>query len=233
MKYGILAAMAVLASGSAYGAVVQYGDADLCNTGTYGSDPTAGAATIGLGAGVVNLGSQAFGHGFPFSPQTGEFAGTDQIYVGSVQTGGHDGYSGFGGRVNGPQVLRLDYSSLVGAGEEIGTFTLGIMTDDFQRPTFGQAFSATVNGVAFQALTEALNALDETGPTARFVSIGLSVDQLVSGGVLELSINQGGDGGDGWAVDFLTVGITTVPTPSAAMLLGAAGVMGARRRRSV
>jgi hypothetical protein len=32
--------------------------------------------------------------------------------------------------------------------------------------------------------------------------------------VLTLSIDQGGDGGDGWALDYLTVGVTTQQTPT-------------------
>jgi hypothetical protein len=46
--------------------------------------------------------------------------------------------------------------------------------------------------------------------------------------VLTLSIDEGGDGGDGWAVDFLTLGVETTatgtPEPGTA-LLGAIGVL--------
>jgi threonine dehydrogenase-like Zn-dependent dehydrogenase len=51
-----------------------------------------------------------------------------------------------------------------------------------------------------------------------------------------VSIDQGGDGGDGWAVDFLTVGVTTsaagVPEPSMLLVVGAGlvGLLGARSR---
>ena len=41
---------------------------------------------------------------------------------------------------------------------------------------------------------------------------------------------QGGDGGDGWAVDFLTVGVTTTPEPSAILLAGL-GILGLLRTR--
>src|SRR5882724_4680623 len=93
--------------------VLTFGDMDALGTGAYGiNNPTSGATLVGLLPGTVTFSSSSFGHGFPFSPSVGEFSGTDQIYVGSTQTGSHDGYSVFAGRLNGPQVFTLDYSSL-------------------------------------------------------------------------------------------------------------------------
>jgi len=69
----------------------------------------------------------------------------------------------------------------------------------------------------------------------RFFSIGIAPAMLVNTNVLTLSINEGGDGGDGWAVDFLTVGVTSSPVPkpgSVAILAGAGGVFLLRRRRA-
>jgi hypothetical protein len=43
-----------------------------------------------LSNGTVTQSANNFGHGFPFAPGLGDFAGTDQIYVGSTQTGVHD-----------------------------------------------------------------------------------------------------------------------------------------------
>ncbi len=63
---------------------VEYGDEDLCNTGTYSSDPKAGATLLGLAPGVVTYASRAFGHSFPFSPAASDYPGTDQIFVGHV-----------------------------------------------------------------------------------------------------------------------------------------------------
>src|SRR5437763_15303241 len=89
-------------------AVMVYGDQDCLNTACYGaSDPKAGATLEGLAPGVVTLATNSFGHGFPFSPSD-DFLNTDQIFVGSVQTATHDGYSIATSRINGPQVLTLD-----------------------------------------------------------------------------------------------------------------------------
>jgi hypothetical protein len=228
---------ALLGTLSLQGSVLTFGDEDCLNQGCYGAnDPTAGATLQGLASNVVTLASMSFPHNYGFSPSPGEFPGTDTIYVGSTQTSAHDGYSDYSGRVNGPQVLTLNYSSLIGAGQSLSTLTLGIAADDFQFPVFGQPFTATVNGVVDTALTAQLNALNETGPVVQFFTIGINPAVDSGNHILTLSINEGGDGGDGWAVDFLTIGATTTgisatPEPSTMAFLGLGGLAIAASRR--
>lgn len=221
--------VAVLAgSVSSFAGVLEYGDRDMCNTGAYGTDPTAGATLNGLAVGATSLGINIYGHGFPFSPAS-DFAGTDQIFVGSTQSGFHDGYSSYSGRTPGPQVVSMDYSSLV-TGAGIQSLTLGFMADDFQNAVFGQPFTARIDGVVNDALTALLNSLDQTGPVLQFVSVGVDVSTLDPSHVLTLTIDQAGDGGDGWAIDFLTIGVTEVPAPGTATLFFA-GLLAAKRRK--
>jgi PEP-CTERM motif len=226
-----LAAAAVSHAG-----VITYGDMDCLGQGCYGANnPTLGATQIGLAPNAVTLASTGFVHGFPFSPGGGDFPGTDQIYVGSVQSGAHDGYSGEPQRVNGPDVMVLDYSSQVGAGQSVATLTLGIAADDFQFPVIGQPFSVLVNGVSDPALVAALEGLNQSGPVVQYLTIGLNPLIDNASHILTVSIDEGGDGGDGWAVDFLTVGITTnAATPEPAtfglIALGLAGAALLRRR---
>ncbi len=229
---GVLLSFAVTVPALAGGGVLQFGDADVLETGSYGNDPLTGASTNGLAANATSVGTFTFGHGFPFSPEGDDYAGTDQIYVGSNQTGFNDGYSGFGGRIAGPQVITMDYNALLTSGESIVSFTLGIMADDFQNPVFGSSFSASINGVKNQALSDLLNSLNQTGPQTQFVSIGLDTSTLNPDGTLTLSIDQGGNGGDGWAIDFLTIGVQTrIPSPGSLALLGGSLLMMATRRR--
>src|SRR5262245_57398162 len=142
--YSYLLVVLILAS-SAEAAVITFGDADCLNNPTFcTSDPTAGATLQGLAPGVITYAVNSSTHPSPFSP-SGDFSCTDQIFIGSTQTGAHDGYSVSSQRINGPQVLTLDYSSLVGPGQTVTSLTLGIGSDDFQFPLFGQAFSATLN----------------------------------------------------------------------------------------
>src|SRR5262245_40284244 len=102
--------------------VMVYGTENVLNTGaTYPSDPKAGATLQGLAANSITEATLTLDHGFPFTPAAGNFPGTDQIYVGSNQTGTHDGYAGAASRIAGPQVVSLDYSSLVPSGQKVTT----------------------------------------------------------------------------------------------------------------
>jgi hypothetical protein len=198
---------------SAFPAVLTYGDQDVLGTGAYGSDPTAGATLEGLAADVVTFGAPPVGHGFPFTPGPGEFPGTDQIFVSLGQTTVGDGYSNSPERTSGPQLLTLDYSALVPQGQAVQTLTLGIAADDFQFVTLGQPYVATINGSNAAVLTNTLNSLSQTGPVVQFFTIGISPTLLSPTHVLTLVIDQQGNGRDGWAVDYLTVGVTSTPVP--------------------
>lgn len=228
-----IAALVLLLSGlPARGQYIEYGNENLLGTGTYPSDPKAGATLVGLAPGVVTESSNYYPHSFPFSPAAGDYPGTDQIYVGSVQTGADDGYSSSSQRINGPQVISMDYSSLVPAGQSVSTLTLGIASDDFQFPAFGNPFIVSINGIADAPLTTELESLNETGPQEHFFTIGIDPADLLPSNNLTLSIDEGGNGGDGWAVDFLTIGVTTVPEPTGLLVLPLAAIALVGRRGS-
>ena len=221
--------LAAVAAVSSHASTLTFGDMDCLGQGCYGvNNPTAGATLQGLAPNAVTLATTGFGHGYPFTPGPSDFPGTDTMYVGSIQTGSHDGYSAAAGRVNGPQVLTLDYSSLIGSGQSLSTLTLGIAADDFQFPSIGQPFTATVNGVADPALVTELESLNLGGPVVQFFTIGINPALDSGSHILTLSIDEGGDGGDGWAVDFLTIGATTGPagaTPEpSSLVLGFLGL---------
>jgi uncharacterized repeat protein (TIGR03803 family) len=198
--------------------VLEYGDEDLCNTGTYSSDPKAGATLAGLAPGAVTYAvtnaGQSSPHSYPFAP-TNDYPGTDQIFVGSHATTALDGYASSSEKINGPQIISLNYSSLVPAGQTVTTLTLGIEADDFQAPYWGNPYTVMLNGVTNAALTTAINNLNETGPYEQFLTIGIDPAALQTNNILILSIDEGGNGGDGWAIDFLTVGVTTASNTAA------------------
>lgn len=216
----------LLLVGPLQASILTFGTEDCLGTGCYGtSDPTAGATLIGLAPNSITDATGSFGHSYPFTPGAGDFPGTDQIYVGSIQTAAHDGYSISAQRINGPDVLTLDYSSLVGAGQSVTSLTLGIAADDFQFPVFGQPFIVMLDGSSDASLTTKLESLNETGPVVHFFTIGLDPALDNTSHTLTLSIDEGGDGGDGWAVDFLTLGVETTaaetPEPSGVLMSGA------------
>lgn len=217
-------------------AVMTYGDMDCVGFGCYGAaDPTSGAVLQGLGAGVTSHATTAFSHGLPPFPGGVDFAGTDTIYVGSHLIHADDGYAANGNPVAGPQMLTLNYGGLVAGGTHITSLTLGIAADDFQNPFFGQPFMASVNGTPNADLTALLNSINTGGPSVQFFTIGLDLNDLAPSNILNISIDEGGDGGDGWAVDFLTVGVTTaanvVPEPMTLALFGTVLAGWAARRR--
>jgi hypothetical protein len=212
--------------------IIQYGDKDVLGTGAYSVDPVTGATLIGLQPNAVTLGAPAVIHSFPFSPSVGDYPGTDQIYTGSIQTAFGDGYSVSNQRVSGPQVITLDYSALL-LSEQVKTFTLGIGADDFENLTWGQPFIARINGNQHLALTNTLNNLiNQTGPYTQFFSIGIDPDILSPTKTLTLEIDNLGNGSDGWAIDFLTVGVEVIPEPSSIVLLLLGGLPLIRRHRN-
>jgi hypothetical protein len=210
---------------SVEGQVATYGDRDL--VGFHyppGADATRGSRLTGLAPGAITLSAEGFGHGFPFKPGdnqvdgTEDYPNTDQIFVGSSQTAAHDGYAQFDDRRRGPALFSLDYGKLVPAGTRITTLTLGIAIDDVQYSMWGQPFSASINGRPDRGISSELNAIDDTGPMTRFFSAGVDPNLLTPDHILKVVIDEGGDGGDGFAIDFLTVGVTTSAGASAAVI---------------
>ena len=221
-------------------AVATFGTETLFGYGyPTGSDPTLGATLSGLAPNSYTFANNGYGHSYPFTPSSGDLAGTDQIYVGQTQTGAYDEYALQTQRINGPDVITINYSSIVPQGQSITTLTLGIGADDFQYPRFGVPFTTTINGINDQALANAIMSDDMEIPNVNagyehFLSIGIDPAMLLPSNVLALSINEGGNGGDGWAVDFLTVGVTT-PEPTGVAISGIIALvmcMGRSRRRA-
>lgn len=217
--------LAGFAGAGARAAVMTYGDVDIVNQAAPGAfDPRDGAVLEGLAPGQLSAGTYAYGHGYPFSPSPGDYPGTDQIYVGANQTASHDGYSASPQRIAGPQVITIDYSALLSPNHPVTTFTLGLAMDDFQAPLWGNPFTGSVNGKPYDPLSALLNSVTQTGPIERFHSIGIDTSLLDPSGILTLTIDEGGDGGDGWALDFVTAGVT-VPEPATMPVL-LAGLFG-------
>ena len=224
--------------------VLQFGDRDRANTGAYTSDPTAGATLLGLSPGVVTTAPLREGTEYPIATDAGDFAGSDRIFVGDPLTSCSDGYCSYArdypsNASSGPQVFSLDFGSLIPAGRRVTSLTLGLALVDFQFPAFSQPFIGMINGTEWEPFSAALNSIDTGGPLVQFRTIGLPTSSYEPN-VLTIGINNGGTGGDAWAIDFLTLGFTTeslpgavAPEPVSLVLLGTglAGVAAVRQRK--
>lgn len=149
-------------------------------------------------------------HGYPFGPDADDPVGTDRIMLGTGYDGhppnGEDGYTGSTSRPdNKPRAIVV---TLPPKRAETDRILLQLFVDDFQAPVFGSYFRVTLDGERMPAIEQVLNALEQTGPIGKLVSIPLlpAYQRLLADNRLELLIDDPTSGaGDGYAIDFVRV----------------------------
>ena len=152
-------------------------------------------------------------HPFPFEPGEKDAAGTDRIMVPTGwKAASGDGYVYESKRpANLPQALRVgfDYGDV-----PLKAAALQLFVDDFQSPRWGTRFRASINGTDMPMLASMLNALDQTGPIGKVLTIQLLPEHLplLRDGKLELLIDDPeNDAADGFALDFVRVLVNPKP----------------------
>lgn len=145
-------------------------------------------------------------HPFPFQPEADDPPGTDRIMVVSgygAGRGQRDGYTYETSRPgNQPQPLLLEFDL---QGIEVKTVALQLFVDDFQSRSMGSRYRAWLDGREAGDLAVVLNALDQTGPIGKLLTIQLLPEylDLLADGKLEIRIDDpDNDAGDGFAIDF-------------------------------
>lgn len=178
--------------------VVRVGDIDNLGHGwAEGYDPFSGRSTEA--------------HGWPFAPDADDAPGTDRIMVGSGVVfpldpagPGGDGYHLDSERPeNTPRAIVIEPGPLP---EGFRRVFLQMFVDDFQAPRWQTAFVATLNGRRLPTVETALNALDQTGPVGKLLTVVLPPDlhPLLAAPRLELLIDDPATGArDGFALDFV------------------------------
>jgi OmpA-OmpF porin, OOP family len=170
-------------------------------------------------------------HAFPWEPRVGAPDGTDRIMVASSLNPPadypthflmlNDGYSGILKSCEGlqpppgqickerqqsmPQAIRLTVGALP---PKINAVLLQIFADDFQAPVFGSHFQVSLNGTRIPSIEYVINALNQTGPIGKLVSVNLLPEYwplLKSGEVKLLIDDPTTKQGDGYAVDFVRI----------------------------
>lgn len=181
----------VLAGGDEADLVVRVGDIDNLGFGwPAGFDPFTGRDTPV--------------HPFPFQPEVDDPPGTDRIMVVSGNTGASgDGYVYESQRPgNLPQALVFDYAL---DGLDVTVVALQLFVDDFQSSRFGSRYRVWLDDREATDLAVTLNALDQTGPNGKLLTLQLLPEflDLVRDGRLEVRVDDpDNNAGDGFAFDF-------------------------------
>ncbi|HVO62462.1 MAG TPA: OmpA family protein [Terriglobales bacterium] len=173
-------------------------------------------------------GKSTYAHPFPWLPKPGSPDGTDRMLLGSAVTPADyiehpfagDGYSSSILRpCNGsadtspcktrqdsmPQPIVLSVGTLP---PKIDAVLVQIFVDDFQAPSFHSHFQASLNGTRIPSLEQALNALEQTGPIGKLITVNLLPEYfpLLQSGTVKLLIDDPNTHAqDGYAVDFVRI----------------------------
>lgn len=173
-------------------------------------------------------GKSTYPHPFPWSPKPGSPDGTDRMLLGSAVTPADyiehpfagDGYTSSILRPckeskdaslcqnrhdSMPQPIVLPVGALP---PKIDAVLFQIFVDDFQAPSFHSYFQASLNGTRIPSLEQALNALDQTGPIGKLITVNLLPEYfpLLRSGTVKLLIDDPTTHAqDGYAVDFVRI----------------------------
>ncbi|TND10270.1 MAG: Uncharacterized protein FD123_518 [Bacteroidetes bacterium] len=157
-------------------------------------------------------------HNFPWIRNTKDTLGFDMIQLPSSMRSvenacGGDGYS------YEYDSTRFKYGRTqfpfhipVGIPKEtvIQSASIQMFVDDFQSPVFCSKFEATLNGRSAPFISNAINALNQTGPIGKLITIKVPADFLDSlkAPVVTLEIDDKTTGAnDGFAIDFIKLQI--------------------------
>lgn len=155
-------------------------------------------------------GNNTPGHGFPWSVNEDDPAGTDRIMVVSSYVGtppyGRDGYTNTTSRPANtvtPVTLRYDLNGLA-----IESVILQIFVDDFQAPVWRASYTVTIDSVRVPFLENIINSLAQTGPIGKMISANVPSEYLYlfEDGQVSFRFDDYTTGaGDGYAIDFVKI----------------------------
>jgi len=150
-------------------------------------------------------------HAFPWEANRADLPGFDRILMSSRfkpsadHSCGADGYSGsFDPNVTRPVTWSLPTVALKDM--VIKNVYLQLFIDDFQATQLCSKFQLLVNGKKFVEGEKILNAIDQTGPVGKLISIPLTEDlfpELTSRATLEIYVDELNGSADGFALDFI------------------------------
>lgn len=150
-------------------------------------------------------------HSYPWNAHAEDLPGFDRILLSSKfkpeveHPCGGDGYSGnYDPVLSKPVTWSLPTDILKGA--LIKNAYLQIFIDDFQSPLLCSKFQVFINGKRFAEGEKLLNAIDQTGPVGKLLSIPLPEEfynDMVTKNNFSLKIDESTGTADGFAMDFV------------------------------
>lgn len=177
--------------------IVRVGDVDNMGHGwPEGFDPFCGRMTES--------------HAYPWEPKAEDVAGLDRILLSSKYSPenrvcGGEGYSErFDAKKCRPVPITLPTAALKDA--TVANAFVQLFIDDFQAPSMGSRFQVLLNGKRFTEAEKVLNAIDQTGPVGKLVTIPLPEDfyaDLTGKPELTVAIDETRGCADGWSLDFV------------------------------
>ena len=180
------------------GFLIRVGDVDNLGFGwPEGFDPFCGRLTES--------------HGFPWDPNPADQPGFDRILLSSKfnpadsKGCGSDGYSGAYNPVTSKPVTYAIPTTIL-QGATVANAFIQVFIDDFQAPSLCSKFQVSLNGVRCAECEKIFNAIDQTGPVGKLVTIPLPEEfygALTSKPSLALSIDEVTGAADGFAIDFV------------------------------
>lgn len=180
------------------GFIIRLGDVDNLNFGwSEGFDPFCARTTES--------------HNYPWEPNPQDLPGFDRILLSSKfspdneRPCGGDGYSAsYDVATIGVASWSLPTEALRNAAIE--NAFLQIFIDDFQAPSLCSKFRLFINGTRFAEGEKLLNAIDQTGPVGKLLTVPLPEEfynQLVTKDFMTFKIDEATGAADGYAVDFI------------------------------
>lgn len=155
-------------------------------------------------------------HNYPWKGTNTDLPGMDRIMVSSKGINkdecGSDGYSfAVGEFTKGP--VRVSIPTALIKDVDINNAWLQLFIDDFQAPVFCSRFRMMLNNVVFLEGEQILNAVNQTGPVGKLVTIPIPQEfhsLLNKGNALNLMIDEINGVPDGFAIDFIRILINRV-----------------------
>jgi OOP family OmpA-OmpF porin len=167
-------------------------------------------------------------HPFPWSPKPGTPDGTDRMLLGSAVTQADFNEHPFAGEGYTSSLLRPCQQSpdastckprqdsmpqpiVLSVGDlppKIDAVLFQIFVDDFQAPSFHSHFQVSLNGIRIPSLEQTLNALDQTGPIGKLITVNLLPEYfpLLKSRTVKLLIDDPTTHAqDGYAIDFVRI----------------------------